>query len=172
MSQGKLVAILFGIAVVALIAFKPGSGLLLTAASDGVAHVANDDPRMLAAFKQARDSLDEFLKTADAPPPDTDSFAVKVAIAEGDQREYFWISPFSHQGDAFTGRINNTPRLVSHVQEGQEIKFDRSEVVDWTYQNTRENKVYGNFTVCVLLADASERELAEFKSAYGVDCDR
>lgn len=170
MSQGKVLAILFGIAVVALIVFKPGGGLLLTAVGDGVAHVSNDDPRMLAAFKKARDSLDEFLAISDSPPPNTDSFAVKVAVAQGSQREYFWISPFSHQGDSFSGRINNTPRVVSNVAEGQEIQFRRSEVVDWTYENTAEQKVYGNFTACVLLADASERELAEFKTIYGIDC--
>ena len=171
MSQGKVLAILFGIAVVALILVKPGSGLLLTAASDGVAHVSNDDPRMLAAFKKARDTLDEFLAIADTPPPNTDSFAVKVAVAEGDQREYFWISPFSRQGDSFSGHINNTPRVVTNVQEGQQIQFDRSDVVDWTYENTLEHKVFGNFTACVLLANASEQELAEFKRIYGIDCD-
>lgn len=171
-SQGKILVVLFALAVVVLIAMKPKHGALQRAESDDVTIVPDDDPAMQAAFKKARDTLDEFLALSASPAPSTDSFAVKVAISEGDNKEYFWIAPFAVSNGQFSGRVSNTPRTVSNVSEGQQIQFGRSDIVDWTYQNSVEKKMYGNFTACALLAHESEQEAAEVKKKYGFDCDQ
>ena len=171
MSHGKGLLIFFAIVAVALIALKPRTGALLRAQSDDVITVSDDDPIMQAAFKKARDTLDDFLALSAAPKPNTESYAVKIGISEGDQTEYFWIAPFTWIGEKFSGRINNTPRTVSNVSEGQEIQFERSEIVDWTYENTLEQRMYGNFTACALLAHESEEEAAAVKKEYGLNCD-
>ncbi|MFC4310320.1 YegJ family protein [Steroidobacter flavus] len=162
---------MFGIVVVILIMLKPEGGMLLSAQTDGVVTVSKDDPHMLAAHQKARDSLDRFLELAAAPPPNTAGFAVKVGISDGDEKEYFWITPFSRNGNSFSGQVNNTPRLVSTVAEGQEIHFDRADVVDWTYENTVDHQSFGNFTACALLVRASKEEAAAVKAEYGLDCD-
>ena len=53
-----------------------------------------------------------------------------LAVRDGEKVEWFWIAQFSHAGDQFEGRINNTPRLVRTVSEGQAIRFERKEIVD------------------------------------------
>jgi len=164
--------VLFAILVAVVAWMKPESGgMLETAQSDGVTFVSDDDPAMLAAFRKARSTLDGFLALAASPPPNTDSFAVKVAISQGSRQEYFWISPFQREGESFYGRISNTPQVVSNVAEGQEFRFERAEVVDWSYENSLEKKMYGNFTACALLTHESEASAAAFKAEYGLDCD-
>lgn len=171
MSQAKIVLILFGVLIVVLAVLKPSGGILQRAATDSVTFMSDDHPSMQAAFKQARSGLDRFLALADAPPPDTGSFAVKVAVLQGRNKEYFWISPFARSGDAFTGRIDNTPQVVSTVKEGQEIRFGRDDVVDWTYEDRASGKFRGNFTACAMLSRESERDATEFKAQYGLDCE-
>jgi uncharacterized protein YegJ (DUF2314 family) len=172
MSQGKIGLLLFGILVAVVIVTKPGGWRVLDRAeSDGVTFVSDDDPAMSAAFGKAQTTLDSFLDLAASPPPNTDSFAVKVGISQGEQTEYFWISPFERTDASFSGRINNSPRVISSVKEGEEIRFERSDIVDWTYENTAEGRMYGNFTACALLSHESEEEAAEFKAHYGLECE-
>jgi uncharacterized protein YegJ (DUF2314 family) len=172
MSQGKIVLLLFGILVAVVIVMKPGRwGAVDRAESDAVTFVSDDDPAMSAAFRKAQTTLDSFLELAASPPPNTDSFAVKVGISQGEQTEYFWISPFERTDTSFSGRINNSPRVIASVKEGEEIRFKRSDIVDWTYESTAEGRMYGNFTACALLSHESEEEAAEFKAHYGLDCE-
>jgi uncharacterized protein YegJ (DUF2314 family) len=172
MSQGKVLLVLFGVLVAIALIMKPqGGGILQRAQTDEVTFVSDDDPMMRAAFKKAQSSLDQFLALAVSPPPNTDSFAVKVAISDGSRTEYFWISPFVVNGESFSGRISNTPQVVSTVREGEEVRFDRSDVVDWTYENSVEKRMYGNFTACAMLAHETGEDAAEFKAQYGLECD-
>lgn len=136
---------------------------------DELAFVAKSDPVMAKAMSKARQTLPDFLSTAAAPKAGMDGFAVKVAIREGDQAEYFWITPFTPKDDTFSGEINNRPRLVHSVKLGQTITFDRSEIVDWMYMDG--NKMKGNYTACALLKSASKQEVDEFKKRFGLDCD-
>lgn len=138
---------------------------------DEISRMESDAPAMARAFKKARDSLDAFLRLAKAPPPNAETFAVKVAVSDSKEKEYFWISPFSHDGAVFRGRLNNTPRLVTNVAEGQEIRFKKSEIVDWMYVDTGKRRMYGNFTACALLTKETPEQAAEFRRHYGLECD-
>jgi uncharacterized protein YegJ (DUF2314 family) len=136
---------------------------------DELAFVAKSDPVMAKAMSKARATLPDFLSTAAAPKAGMDGFAVKVAIREGEKAEYFWITPFTTKDGAFSGEINNQPRLVHSVKLGQTITFDRSDIVDWMYLDG--DKMKGNYTACALLKSASKQEVAEFKKRFGLDCD-
>ena len=172
MSHGKVLLVLFAIAIAVLAFLKQErAGLMEKVQTDDVAFVSSDDALMRAAFKKAQSTLEEFLALAASPPPNTDSFAVKVAVHQGSATEYFWITPFASSEGSFSGRVDNTPRVVSTVREGEDIRFERSDVVDWTYENVAEKKTYGNFTACALLARESKENAAEFKAQYGLDCD-
>jgi uncharacterized protein YegJ (DUF2314 family) len=135
---------------------------------DELAFVAKSDPVMAKAMGKARATLSDFLSTAAAPKAGMDGFAVKVAIREGDNAEYFWITPFTTKDDSFSGEINNRPRLVHSVKLGQAITFNKSEIVDWMYMDG--NKMKGNYTACALLKSASKQEVDEFKKRFGLDC--
>jgi uncharacterized protein YegJ (DUF2314 family) len=139
------------------------------ARNDEVGLVAESDPAMQRAFKKAKDTLDGFLALAADPAPGSEFYAVKVAIRQGDRTEYFWISPFESDGKSFTGKVNNTPRIITRVREGETIEFGRDEIVDWTYYFN--DKMRGNFTACALLTHESLEDAAQFMAEYGLECD-
>jgi uncharacterized protein YegJ (DUF2314 family) len=120
---------------------------------DELAIVAKKDPAMAKAMTKARQTLPDFLSTA----------------ADGDNVEYFWITPFTSTDGKFSGEINNKPRSVRSVKLGQTITFEQSEIVDWTYMDG--DKMKGNYTACALLESASKQEAEEFKQRFGLDCD-
>ena len=164
-------AMLLGTAVAAGLSVRPAEAQSITqkAEHDELAIVAKSDPVMAKAMSKARATLPEFLSTAAAPKPGLEGFAVKVAIREGNNAEYFWITSFTPKDGKFSGAINNAPRQVHSVKLGQTITFDRSEIVDWLYMDG--DKMKGNYTACALLKSASKRETEEFKKRFGLDCD-
>lgn len=164
-------AMLLGAAVTAGLSTQPAAAQTITqkAERDELAIVAKSDPAMAKAMSKARQTLPDFLDVAAAPKPGTEGFAVKVAIREGDNAEYFWVTPFTDKDSEFSGAINNTPREVHSVKLGQTITFNRSEIVDWMYLDG--GKMQGNYTACALLKSASKQEAEEFKKRFGLDCD-
>ncbi len=165
----------YAAATAALIAFVPGiaaaESLLDTSKRDGIAIIEKGNPDMALAYKQARQTLPQFLKLALAPPPNTRGFAVKIGIPYGNRTdaEFFWISPFKPQGDKYVGNINNTPRLAKTVKLGQSIEFTETEIVDWLYQ--QDGKMVGNYTACALLKREPPQQAATFMKQYGLNCD-
>ncbi len=63
--------------------------------------------------------------------------------------EWFWVNNFVRDGDQFRGAINNVPRSVRTVREGQDVRFTRSDIVDWMYMH--DGRLKGGFTSCALL---------------------
>ena len=120
-------------------------------------------------MQKARATLPGFLALSAAPKPNTQDYAVKVAIHDGKDAEYFWITPFNNKDGAFSGDVNNTPRMVHTVKLGQTIKFGQSDIVDWMYFDG--DKMKGNYTACALLKSAPRSEVEEFKKRFGLDCD-
>jgi uncharacterized protein YegJ (DUF2314 family) len=162
------VAIAAGFALALAVAPAAAQSITQKAERDELAIVAKSDPAMAAAMQKARQTLPSFLDTAAAPKPGMEGFAVKVAVREGDNAEYFWITPFTSKDGQFSGAINNTPRSVHSVQRGQTITFSQAEIVDWMYIDSA--KMKGNYTACALLKSASKREADEFKNRFGLDC--
>jgi uncharacterized protein YegJ (DUF2314 family) len=136
---------------------------------DGIVIVAKDDTDMAAAMRKARETLPGFLKLARAPQPTMTSFAVKVAVLEGDDAEFFWIAPFEQRKNEFAGRIDNTPQLVKKVKYGQTIRFREDEIVDWLYQDR--GSMRGNFTACAMLKREPPQEAEKFMKQFGLRCD-
>lgn len=160
---------LFAAAFLALAVSVSAQTVLDKAKNDQIARVPKGDAEMAAAFRKARATLKEFLALARAPRSSITNYAVKVGIPEGDTTEYFWISKFIEKDGEFIGRIDNTPRLVRSVREGQRILFEESDIVDWLY---RENgKMVGNYTACALLKKEPPRQAEAFKKEFGLACD-
>jgi len=146
-----------------------GQSILGKAESDEVALVGKDDPLMARAMRTARETLPGFFELASHPAPDAHDFGVKIAVREGCEVEYFWIGPFTRDGDRFFGRLDNRPRRVSSVRFGQTIAFAESEIVDWMYMDG--NRMMGNYTARALLKNASPAERADFTRRFGLDLD-
>jgi uncharacterized protein YegJ (DUF2314 family) len=164
----------FLLAVLALLAASAGSSaqsINERVERGDVIVVPNDSAAMAAAFRKARATLDGFLRLLDAPPSGTHSYAVKLRVRDGRHDEYFWIGSLKRDRDRFSGTLDNTPRRVRNVREGQVMRFGRRDIVDWTYIDDRSGRMMGNFTACALLTGETPEAAAAFKERYGLGCD-
>lgn len=141
-----------------------------TKQQEAVVEIDERDPAMRAAFQQAQATLDDFLKVAASGDPKFTTLSMRVAIREGKRKEFIWITPFEADGKGFKGRIDNAPTQLKRVQEGQEWRFQRKDVVDWMYVDASKRKMHGNRTTCVQLSKAPPAEVEQIKRAYGLDC--
>jgi uncharacterized protein YegJ (DUF2314 family) len=162
------------LACVALLGTPVGAfaqGALERARKDEVTRVPADNAAMADAFRKARAGLHGFLKLLDAPPPGTDRYAIKLLVSDAGENEYFWISNLKREGDRFSGTLDNTPRLVKNVRQGQTMRFGREDIVDWMYVDSKRRRMMGNFTLCALLTLRTPQEAAEYKQHFGLVCD-
>lgn len=141
------------------------------AKKDRTVEVSDEDPAMQKAMERARAGLDDFLRKAGSPPPDTDQYSVKVRVSEGDSQEYLWVSNLKAQGDLWSGRIDNMPVMRS-VKKGQAYSFAKTEIVDWTYIDKNKKRIVGNFTTCALLTKEPPEVAQKIQKQYGLECDR
>ncbi|MDR7335301.1 DUF2314 domain-containing protein [Roseateles asaccharophilus] len=141
------------------------------AKDDELVFMRDQEPAMQKAFDKAAATLDEFLQKAKVPSADHTSFALKVAISQGKDTEYFWVNNFTEKDGAFEGEIGNEPRMVNTVKFGQRYRFPRSRVVDWTYIDKVQRKMVGNFTLCALLTKESKQDAQAMKKRFKLDCD-
>jgi uncharacterized protein YegJ (DUF2314 family) len=143
------------------------------AKKDELVFMRDEEPAMRRAFQVARETLDTFLETAERGASNHTGFAVKVAISQGDETEYFWVNNFESKARGqFEGEINNEPRMVKSVRLGQRYAFSREQVVDWMYLDRSERRMVGNFTLCALLTQQSRREAEATIRRFKLDCSR
>ena len=167
----RLLSIVLLAATLTALLGRPGhaQSTLEKSQRDEIALVPNDDPDMAAAFRKAKETLDGFLAKVHDPRPSITAYAVKIPIRDKDETEYFWISRFAQRDGRLIGRIDNTPRLVHNVKEGEEISFKPSDVVDWLYLENE--KMVGNFTACVIIKHDTPQDAEAFKRHYGLTCE-
>lgn len=130
--------------------------------------VATGDPEMNAAIKTARASLEKFLRLAASPPPQTSGYKLKVMIRDKDITEHFWVTPFRTKQTGFEGTLANDPKLVTTVQNGQQIEFARSQISDWGY--VRNGRQVGSYTICVLFKKMPSEQADYYRKNHGFDC--
>lgn len=141
------------------------------AAKDETIHMSREEPAMRKAFSRAAQSLPDFLSLAANPKQGTSSYALKVAVSDGKNTEYFWVNEFTNQGDAFSGKLNNEPRMVKKYKLGERFSFHRTQIADWTYIDEADNRTVGNFTACALLSKQPPDQAAAFMRQYGLSCE-
>ena len=141
------------------------------AKKDSAVDMSDEDPAMQKAMERARAGLEDFLRKAGSPPPNTDQYSVKVRVNEGDNQEYLWVSNLKARGDLWSGRIDNLP-MIRSVKKGQSYSFAKTEIVDWTYIDRSKKKVVGNFTTCALLTKEPSSVAESIQKQYGLECDR
>jgi uncharacterized protein YegJ (DUF2314 family) len=131
----------------------------------------NSDPAMRKALAHAAQTLPDFLKLAADPKPGTTSYALKVAISDGRNTEYFWVNKFGREGRSFVGTLSNEPRLVKIHRNDDRITFTENQIVDWMYIDDINRRMVGNFTACALLSKEPPAQAAAFKRQYGLTCE-
>jgi uncharacterized protein YegJ (DUF2314 family) len=127
---------------------------------DKVTLVEKDDPDMLAAFAKARSETDNFIAIMSAGTGE--GYSVKVAETDNGQTEYFWLDNLTYANGVFSGTIDNDPDLVKNVKMGQHVDVKKEDIFDWLYM--KDGKMYGNYTVRVLLPKMSKEDADKIRA--------
>jgi uncharacterized protein YegJ (DUF2314 family) len=167
----KLHPLISILAFAAVFSSARGQSLVDRAASDEIAYMASEEPAMRQAFERARATLDDFLSRAENPAEGTTRYALKVAVSDGRNTEYFWVNRFTGSADSFAGFLGNEPRLVKKYKFDEKFSFSRKQIVDWTYFDQPTKSMLGNFTACALLTKESVANAEAFKRKYGFKCE-
>ncbi|HRP63140.1 MAG TPA: DUF2314 domain-containing protein [Phycisphaerales bacterium] len=125
--------------------------------------IERDDPAMLAAMAQARETADEARTRWQASPESARMrWAVKWAApnesSEADDEaepsvEYVWVLPLHWSPFRVEGILASDPimPLACKAREGDLVSFSIEELADWVYIND-EGAIEGGFTAAVIAA--------------------
>jgi uncharacterized protein YegJ (DUF2314 family) len=114
-----------------------------------VAYIADDDPRLREASRQAQESLASFVQQLEGPHDQHINFAVKTALhEEGARSEGVWITWLRFDGKSFHGTVSNEPVHLKKTFLGSKVSVESEKVVDWLIVDN--GKLQGGFTVRVL----------------------
>jgi uncharacterized protein YegJ (DUF2314 family) len=112
-----------------------------------VVGVAPDDPRMLAAVREARRRWPEFVAAFEQREAGQ-LFSVKVPVREGKQTEYMWLSVSALEHEMIYGRLDNEPVAMKRLHAGDRLRVAVRDLNDWLF--TRGETLTGGFTIEVL----------------------
>jgi uncharacterized protein YegJ (DUF2314 family) len=121
-----------------------GAAMREAQAAEAAVKVHTADESMHEAMRQARATLDSFVRELRAPKPWQKNFLIKARFASNAQVEHVWISDVRFDGRAFLGAIAEEPRLAG-LRPQQPVRIRADEVMDWMY--LAHNKLVGGFTI-------------------------
>lgn len=125
-----------------------------------------DKFRMAAAIAEAQETLDTFSEALAQRQPGQTDFAVKYGeTTTGGGTEYLWITQLRMWQDGFTGSVNNKPVHLQQLKEGDEVRVERNQVVDWMFMQN--GKLRGGYTVAALTHGTPNQ--AEYETNLGID---
>jgi len=137
---------------------------------DEVIFVKRSDTAMNAAFKNARETVDDFLEIAAQRPEEYSGFSAYIKVVDGEAVEYLWVADVQpYKEDKYIGVVISKPGLVSNVSYGATVGYTKSDIYDWQYYNNKTKKTVGSFTTCVLLKPGNPED-EKYKKEVGLDC--
>lgn len=129
-------------------------------ANSGLTAIPDDDPKMLAAIKQARETLDQFIVAFQNPQPSRTKLSIKMQVSDGTNIEHMWIVPVSYSNAKFRGTLMNNPYNLKGIVYGQELECSKEQVSDWVY--VENGKLIGGYTMNVIRDSLSPEERLEY----------
>jgi uncharacterized protein YegJ (DUF2314 family) len=125
----------------------------------GVISVSENDAEMNAAIARAQETLPEFIRRVQSPPPGQTALSLKARFEQGGAVEHMWIDDVSYDGQVFTGTLGDHPEFVTNVHEGQRVVIPPERVSDW--MAIENDRLIGGTTVRVLWNRMSPEERKE-----------
>ena len=109
--------------------------------------LAPNDPRLLAAVREARRRWPEFV-AAFEQRDSGQIFSAKIPLREKGRTEYMWVSVSALENGMIYGRLDNEPVKVKNLGVGSRVRVPVGDLHDWLY--TRGDLLAGGFTIDVL----------------------
>ena len=118
-----------------------------------VIEVPDDDPRMAAAEKVARNRWPEFVEAFNEKSlEDADKFIVKAEFTEGTRSEFMWVTVTSIESGQIKGILTNDPHELVEVYRGAKVELPLARLNDWIYPG-EDGAPVGGFTLDILSDD-------------------
>lgn len=158
------------IALVLLIVISVGIRIAIRSAARGAASsnsssgpiIRDDDPSMRAAVTRAQNNVLHFEQHIARPGPGEKDFAVRMAVRENDEVEYFWLANTTWDGNVFRGEIDDEPDTVTTVHIWQKMLCAPTDISDWMY--VKDGRLVGGETIRVVRDRMTEDQRRRFDS--------
>jgi uncharacterized protein YegJ (DUF2314 family) len=106
--------------------------------------VHDDDPRIAAATRKAKDLMSEFFRAWDERGDDPRPFFVKAGFTDQNGTEQMWAIVQAIENGTVYARLDNDPRHVCCVRRGSIVRLKVGDLNDFMYFEG--DKVRGGFT--------------------------
>lgn len=118
-----------------------------------VIEVPDDDPRMAAAEKTARDRWPEFVQAFNNKDfEDAEKFIIKAEFTEGSRSEFMWVTVTEITKEKVLGILTNDPHELVDVYRGAQVELTLDRLNDWIYPDDDGSPI-GGFTLDILSDD-------------------
>jgi uncharacterized protein YegJ (DUF2314 family) len=107
--------------------------------------VPTDDGALESATREARGSLDRFIRALSQPGPGQSDFSVKVPVREGKGIHYMWLQQVSFDGSNFSGLLGPDAAEIKGHSPGERVTIASPEIADWMF--VENEKLVGGFSL-------------------------
>lgn len=114
-----------------------------------VIQISDDDPRMIAAVKEAHDSFHLFREHWEKRTAEQ-SFSIKAAVTREDNTEFIWVDVTGLEPEYIHGNLGNEPVALPGLTLGSQVEIPITDLNDWAIMLDEETPPLGLFTVKVL----------------------
>ena len=135
-----------------------------------------DDPELLQASQQARDTFRSFWNQISLDfnriIPALDMASLKVPFSDDlldpeSPIEHMWVNQITFDGIQIQGVLLNAPNWLKSIGQGDEVRFPLAQISDWLC--VLDGKVYGAHTIQLIRARMNSLERTEYDQAWGLD---
>src|SRR5688572_19352523 len=140
---------------------KPNAKSETASSEPSVIDVDEEDPKMLKAIREARNTLPEFWKALDSPQSGETNFALKVKVEDEKGAEHIWLTNIERKDGVVYGTLDNEPDALTSVKLGDRLKIEEKNISDWL--NLRNGKMVGNRTIRPLFSKMTPEEVDAYK---------
>jgi uncharacterized protein YegJ (DUF2314 family) len=130
--------------------FSNNTGFVEICEYDALVTLALNDPLMMKAIHNARETLPQFLALAKHPTPTMDGFSVEIAILGKTGVE------FADVRHRFVGQIKDAPQSIVNLKMGDTVAFAKDEIIDWMYLDAGCMK--GNYSGRAIVRSAQPKD--------------
>jgi uncharacterized protein YegJ (DUF2314 family) len=129
-----------------------------------IINVPTQDKAMAAAIEKAKATLPSFFERLTKPQPGDDGFAVKIRFdttKRGTDGEHIWANAVVREGDTVSATINNQPRDIPDLKNGQRVTVAVTQLTDWMFM--RDGKFHGAYTLRAMLPFMAPDQAKSFR---------
>jgi uncharacterized protein YegJ (DUF2314 family) len=116
--------------------------------------VADDDPALVAAVAEARQSWPRFVAAYEQQAGR--NFGVKAPVTHSGNTEFIWLTVTALEGDRVFGELANDPGNLGPLKLGSKVSVPVADLNDWCYLDAQ-GKIQGAYTVAAVM-EASRRQ--------------